>query len=267
MSRRKIFVFGSNLAGRHGAGSALAAVREWGAEYGKGVGLQGNAYAIPTKGYAMETLALGNIALFVTPFIAFARKRQDMEFRVVDIGCGLAGYKPEQVAPLFEGAPGNCKFVGKLGDLVKPPVPPIDAFNGAHRFLSNFHGVEVPFEGWRYPSVEHAYQAAKSPDKAYREMIRNAATAGQAKRLAKGMSGNDPTWHVRKLPLMHALLMFKFRHGSRLEALLLHTRPRVLIEGNTWGDRFWGCEFEDGEWRGENHLGKLLMEIRDGSTD
>lgn len=104
------FVFGSNLAGRHGAGSALAAYKNYGAIYGQGYGPQGNSYAIPTKDYNLKIMTLDQIAPFVNMFISYAYEHPEKQFNVVDIGCGLAGYKPEQIAPLFKGAPKNCKF-------------------------------------------------------------------------------------------------------------------------------------------------------------
>lgn len=103
-----IFVFGSNLAGRHGMGAALHAYRNYGAIYGHGVGRQGNAYAIPTKDAYIKTLPLHVIQYYVSEFLVYANAHQDLEFNVTRIGCGLAGYKDEQIAPMFSGAPANC---------------------------------------------------------------------------------------------------------------------------------------------------------------
>lgn len=103
----KVFVFGSNLAGRHGRGSARAASVHYGAIYGQGVGRQGNSYAIPTKGYHLEKLPLSVIAKHVGEFLDYANQNWTDTFGVVAIGCGLAGYKPEQVGPMFKGAPSN----------------------------------------------------------------------------------------------------------------------------------------------------------------
>lgn len=103
----KIFVFGSNLAGRHGAGSAKEAVKNWGAKYGVGYGHVGNSFAIPTKNEKLYTLPLVYIAKFVEQFIEYAYLHPELEFHVVKIGCGLAGYKEEQIAPMFVGAPDN----------------------------------------------------------------------------------------------------------------------------------------------------------------
>lgn len=106
--KKRIFVFGSNLAGIHGAGSAKAAVEKWGAVYGQGVGLQGNAYAIPTKNAQLKVLPLWIIQEYIEQFIIFAKHHPEMEFEVVKIGCGLAGFKENQIAPLFKDAPLNC---------------------------------------------------------------------------------------------------------------------------------------------------------------
>lgn len=103
-----IFVFGSNLAGRHGAGSALVAMREHGALYGIGSGPTGRAYAIPTKGFQLEVLPLEKIREYVDEFIDYARRNHEKTFNIVAIGCGLAGYDPDEIAPMFEMAPINC---------------------------------------------------------------------------------------------------------------------------------------------------------------
>ena len=91
----QIFVFGSNLAGRHGKGAALAARNENGAVYGVGVGRTGNAYAIPTKDAQIKTLDLSIIHRYVREFLIYAEAHPDLEFKVTAIGTGLAGYKHE----------------------------------------------------------------------------------------------------------------------------------------------------------------------------
>lgn len=112
-----IFVFGSNLAGRHGAGAARFALDHKGAIYGQGVGLQGMSYGIPTKDERIETLPLGWIAGYVAEFIAFAKAHPDMTFDITPIGCGLAGYKRHQIRPLFDGITTNCRFNKTWDDL------------------------------------------------------------------------------------------------------------------------------------------------------
>lgn len=113
---QEIFVFGSNLAGRHGAGAALHAKEHCGAIYGRGEGLQGNSYAIPIKDGRnradlkdpRQTLALSAIGPAVDRFLTFARAHSELQFQITAIGCGLAGYKPDQIAPFFQDHPANC---------------------------------------------------------------------------------------------------------------------------------------------------------------
>ena len=102
-----VFVFGSNLAGRHGKGAALWARQHRGAIYGRGVGRQGNAYAIPTKDHDLRVLPLAAIAGHVAAFLDHARRFTSTAFELTPIGCGLAGYCPEQIAPMFSDAPPN----------------------------------------------------------------------------------------------------------------------------------------------------------------
>lgn len=104
----EIFVFGSNLAGRHGRGAALSARTYHGAIYGQGVGLQGNSYAIPTKDMDLATLPLGEVEKHVMVFKEFAKQHPEYVFRITPIGCGLAGYEPSQIGPMFNCAPKNC---------------------------------------------------------------------------------------------------------------------------------------------------------------
>lgn len=103
-----IFVFGSNLAGRHGAGAALFARQNHGAIYGKGQGRQGNSYAIPTKDKNIKTLPLSRIKEYVEVFLEYAKEHQDEQFEITRIGCGLAGYVDHQIAPMFKDATNNC---------------------------------------------------------------------------------------------------------------------------------------------------------------
>ena len=110
MENTKIFVFGSNLAGRHGKGAAFIAVMYHGAIRGQGEGLQGNSYAIPTKDERLVVLPLNVIKRHVDKFIGFAERNPDMTFNVTAIGTGLAGYSHDEIAPLFYFAPTNCKL-------------------------------------------------------------------------------------------------------------------------------------------------------------
>ncbi|MGO4449893.1 hypothetical protein AB4Y96_13275 [Phyllobacterium sp. TAF24] len=108
--KTSIFVFGSNLAGRHGKGAALFARQKHGAIYGQGTGLQGSSYAIPTKDRNVKTLPLEAIRPHVERFCRFAREHPDLTFQLTPIGCGLAGYKPSQIAPMFIRLPSNVEI-------------------------------------------------------------------------------------------------------------------------------------------------------------
>lgn len=103
-----VFVFGSNLAGRHGKGAALWAVQHRGATYGIGEGRMGNSYALPTKDHRIRTLPLEEIERRSVPnFLAYARCHPELTFQLTPVGCGLAGYTPAQIAPMFRWAPDN----------------------------------------------------------------------------------------------------------------------------------------------------------------
>jgi len=104
---KTIFVFGSNLAGRHGAGAAYTARMDWGAEIGVGLGRTGMAYAIPTKNTRLKPLPLPAIKGFVLQFIDYTRTHPELRFLMTRIGCGLAGYKNHEIAPFFITSPTN----------------------------------------------------------------------------------------------------------------------------------------------------------------
>lgn len=101
---REIFVFGSNEAGRHGKGAAKQALDKFGAKYGQGYGIQGSSFAIPTKDTKLQILPLDRIGLYINDFIEWATYNSANTFYVTEIGCGLAGYKPKEIAPFFEKA-------------------------------------------------------------------------------------------------------------------------------------------------------------------
>lgn len=104
LSDNEIFVFGSNLSGRHGKGAAKTALG-WGAKWGQADGLQGRTYGIPTKDASVRrTLTIKEIKPFVDKFIQFAKENDNLKFLVTEIGCGLAGLKHKDVAPLFKDA-------------------------------------------------------------------------------------------------------------------------------------------------------------------
>lgn len=100
----EIFVFGSNLSGKHGKGAAKTALG-WGAVWGQAKGLQGKTYGIPTKNASVRrTLSTNEIKPFVDEFIEFAKNNTHLTFLVTEIGCGLAGMKPKEISPLFKDA-------------------------------------------------------------------------------------------------------------------------------------------------------------------
>lgn len=116
----EIFVFGSNRAGIHGAGAALHARKYHGAIQGIGEGLRGSSYALPTKDHRIQSLELSEIEYHIKKFQDVARSHPKTVFKVTRIGCGLAGYRDWQIAPLFLYSPPNCIFDEKwklyLGD-------------------------------------------------------------------------------------------------------------------------------------------------------
>lgn len=134
----------------------------------------------------------------------------------------------------------------------------IDRFDGEYYFLSNFYPSPVTMYGEVYPTVEHAFQAAKCLYPNDRWRIRHAPYPNEAKRIGRGVALVD-RWDELRVPIMTELVRRKFEGNSQLRYLLLATTPHELVEGNTWGDRFWGVY----QGVGENHLGKILMQIRE----
>lgn len=156
-----------------------------------------------------------------------------------------------QLCRYFEGA-GECT------------CSPITAFTGPHFFLSNFYPSVVFFEGLAYRSSEHAFQAAKTPNHELKLWIRDAEEAVVAKRRGRSASVKatmSPDWDSCKVEVMRLILVAKFSDPS-LRDLLKWTAPKKLVEGNWWGDTFWGqCPLGDGQ----NWLGRLLMDLRDAT--
>lgn len=105
-----VFVFGSNESGIHGAGAAKVAMQKHGAKWGKCYGHHGDSFAIPTKDEDIGVMPLERIASYVEGFLAYARGHRKLKFKVTAIGCGLAGYRHEDIAPMFRMAPSNCSF-------------------------------------------------------------------------------------------------------------------------------------------------------------
>lgn len=191
-----IFVFGSNLAGRHGAGSARAARLKFGAIYGQAAGLQGRSYAIPTKDgrpgtpdltSPAATLPLKAIKASIEVFIKFAKEHPEMDFHVARLGCALATHENGDIAPLFQDAPDNCSFPEPwepwLGQPSLTGIAPakiaesINIWSGARGIggaLTNMselarskggikHPYPVTVNGTKFVDSEAAYQALKIP--------------------------------------------------------------------------------------------------------
>lgn len=146
----------------------------------------------------------------------------------------------------------------------------ITSFSGSNRFLSNFSISPIPLKQLNWflgdndiivNTVEHAYQAMKGNTLNDQLLIATCAAPGKAKRLGRKIAMRD-NWDNIKLDVMRQCLLIKFSDKDLLN-LLLATTNSILIEGNTWGDRFWGAELVNNVWTGENNLGKLLMQIRD----
>jgi ribA/ribD-fused uncharacterized protein len=168
-----------------------------------------------------------------------------------------------------------------LDDFLENPDqnPPVLGFRGDHRFLSNFYDVAVNFNGVWFPTVEHAYQAAKvrdglwheALDKDYLEIFAGLCSPGAAKAAGRALHPDliRPNWDAIKVNVMRTLIRHKFsvfRSDTQVSWQLEQTYPRPIFELNTWGDKFWGVvRDEHGRLDGENWLGKILMEQRENN--
>ena len=134
----------------------------------------------------------------------------------------------------------------------------ITSFRGEYFFLSNFFLIDIWGGNRWYPSVEHAYVAQKSLNEEWREMISKTPTPEEAKKLGRKVKLRA-NWEDIKFSVMRYYVRQKFLFNPELCKKLMDTGDRKLVEGNTWGDTYWGvCN-----GKGENNLGKLLMEVRD----
>jgi len=134
----------------------------------------------------------------------------------------------------------------------------ITQFINEHRFLSNFWPAQVTIEGLTYPSVEHAYQAMKTTVNAERLPFTNPhRPAWDAKRMGRHLTLR-PDWAYVRIDIMQQLIRQKFQEPTLREKLLA-TEDRQLIEGNSWGDRYWG---QSPVGQGENYLGRIIMQTR-----
>ena len=137
-------------------------------------------------------------------------------------------------------------------------MPDILEFRGETRWLSNFWPSLVYYDGVLYPTVENAYQAAKFPPTAIERTTLRDCSAKESKAIGARAPVIKAEWNLRRVPVMYDLLCQKFTAGNSLADRLVATGDGQLVEGNNWGDRFWGV---DGH--GLNMLGRLLMIIRD----
>ena len=140
----------------------------------------------------------------------------------------------------------------------------ITSFAGAYSFLSNFCPVAIGLDGEDYPSVEHAFQAAKTDNLEERLKIRDTPSPVTAKHLGKRVTLR-PGWDHVRFDIMETLVRQKFTRHAELREKLLATEDAELIEGNTWRDMTWGAVWnkDKGRWVGKNHLGQILMKVRD----
>ena len=138
----------------------------------------------------------------------------------------------------------------------------IESFRGDYAFLSNFHPAVVTLDGMDYPSVEHAFQAAKTHNLNDRCRIQSAPNPPAAKAIGRGVILRQD-WDDVRYSIMEALVRQKFTNHPELRELLLATGDAEIIEGNDWNDRTWGMtRSKNGEWIGKNWLGKILMTVR-----
>lgn len=147
-------------------------------------------------------------------------------------------------------------IMGKERDYVVHDENNVKGFFGKYRFLSNFHLAEVYFEGLKYPSTEHAYQAAKSLDENIRKEFLE-LTCAKAKNKGQEILMRED-WDIIKYDVMFSVVYDKFFRHKDLRQLLLETGDKYLEETNHWNDTYWGvCN-----GKGQNNLGKILMQVR-----
>jgi len=134
----------------------------------------------------------------------------------------------------------------------------INKFQGETRWLSNFQECDVLYEGVLYPTTEHAFQAAKSLNQATRKYVAALSTPREAKSYGNNLIKLRPDWEEVKRDIMFQINFIKYSDNEWLRDMLIQTGEEELIEGNTWGDTYWGVS----GGVGCNELGKILMEIR-----
>jgi len=210
-------------------------------------------------------IALQLALILVVLGITFARGLK------IDCGCGLIWARQVGWGIIIEDllllAVAGFLFWWELprGAAAPPEVPRrIDDFRGDYHFLSNFAPARVTLDGVQFPTVEHAYQAAKTMEQQERQQILGASTPGLARKMGRKLS-QRPDWPEIKVRVMQDLVAQKFNGHSDLVKLLLATGDAELVEGNSWHDNFWGdcCCPRCAELTGQNWLGRILMDVRE----
>lgn len=179
--------------------------------------------------------------------------------RIMGLNSTKYWFEPITVGPFTERLISTTKqFLFGDRTVGTTQVEVIDKFFGEYRFLSNFYDSPFYYDGHLWKTVEHAYQAFKSKDSQVRADICKLKTAAEAKRAGKSLTIRED-WEDAKLGYMKIFVRLKFMCNPDLKDMLLKTNFRQLIEGNTWGDTYWGvCKGV-----GENRLGRILMNVRD----
>jgi ribA/ribD-fused uncharacterized protein len=145
----------------------------------------------------------------------------------------------------------------------KDPQNTVYGFFGPFRFLSNFHVVQIPYNGLVYPSTEAAYMSAKTTDRSIHKLLTQARNPSDARKIGKTLVLREG-WDDMRLEVMEEVNRIKYSQtdyfdSMKLRDMLKVTTPAVLVEANWWGDTFWG----ECNGIGENNLGKILMKIRE----
>ncbi len=143
-------------------------------------------------------------------------------------------------------------------------IDTIIGFEGGYRFLSNFFPSFILHRRDIYPTAEHLFQALKARNLVSRKMIRLASSPGEAKRIGNRIALRED-WEDIKRKLMYTVVRLKFQQNKGLKKALLETGNASLVEGNSWHDNYWGDCICRGckEHKGQNHLGKILMRVRE----
>ena len=194
----------------------------------------------------------------------FLRSHKD-KFHVIEVPEGIDGISSSAIRDkLREGHPGAeemChpkvwQLIQQNGGIGKPTI---HCFRNEYRFLSNFWDCPVTYKGLTYQNAEAAFQAQKCQDEAEKEQF-TVLRSNEAKRLGRYVQLR-PDWENVKLPIMEEIVRAKFTQNEDLKRRLIATGDAYLEEGNTWHDTCWGVDTRTGE--GQNHLGKILMKVRE----